>query len=81
MTGNVLARVRYFVIRGLAVLAVIMTYAVSGGDPSCQLGRCIQSGIGGHDRDRSGSVVASSSSQVCCASPEAPSPLVMAGLE
>ena len=30
MTGNVLARVRYFVIRGLAVLAVIMTYAVSG---------------------------------------------------
>ena len=29
MTGNVLARVRYFVIRGLAVLAVIMTYAVS----------------------------------------------------
>ena len=30
MTANVLARVRYFVIRGLAVLAVIMTYAVSG---------------------------------------------------
>jgi len=30
MTGNVLARVRSFFIRGLAVLAVILTYAVSG---------------------------------------------------
>jgi len=30
MTGNMLARVRYFFIRGLAVLAVILTYAVSG---------------------------------------------------
>jgi hypothetical protein len=29
MTGNVLARLRSFIIRGLAVLAVIVTYAVT----------------------------------------------------
>ena len=29
MTGNVLARVQSFIIRGLAVLAVVVTYAVS----------------------------------------------------
>jgi hypothetical protein len=29
MTGNVLARMRSFIIRGLAVLAVIVTYAVT----------------------------------------------------